>query len=277
MNNDSISLSNDINDKIAISGSDGVNLDEFLKYKYKKIICDSDPCKFITNDEPWYIVIRKNETISDRMLFVIPGLSHSSYSKCVRDINSNYDEISNTYKYIVILRFSTLVKELLTEELDKLPHNLQFIQKVSVENYFCYELANVIYRLLNLLRLRYSPNIDILGKSFGCIISTILTRMDTKIERLYLSVPATINRLDMLIVDKNKEDTTPESKKTAIAHLKVFKMHMIKNDPIVDFESNYLIYNTQSMHYFNTEVQVYDTGKHELMPDFLRLLSKDLI
>jgi hypothetical protein len=236
------------------SQKDGVNKTIFNEYKSHTILCQKR-CKMINDRNPWFIVEKENENDTNRILFVIPGFSHGSYSKVVRDINIGYDHIKDKYKKIIILKFGDLVKSEQTLRLTE--ENLRGKEKVNVENKLYLDLAIIIHKLINQIRdFNRDYIIDILGKSAGGGVSVMLTKIDPRITNLYLSVPAIINQLDEI----------------KIRPLDKFKMHLNKDDPIVKYDENYEKFQTQSKSLYGEDVVVYDTGGHELISEFLNFL-----
>lgn len=208
---------------------------------------------FIDEINPWSIHTITNPNDSNKILFCIPGFSESSYTKVIRDINLGLRHIDEKYKHVIILKFGDLVKQQQNERLRN-P-----INKLQVENQLYKELGYVTYKILNLLRQKYTNfTFDILGKSAGCGVAIFLTICDRSITELFLSVPAIMNHLDELVLVKDQ--------------IMKFKMHLVKDDPIVTFD-NYSHFEEQSRELFNESVIVYENGGHELIPDFLRFLK----
>jgi len=205
-------------------------------------------------EKEWSILTITTNAKTGRILFCIPGFSEKSYTNFVLKIKEGMGHIKDKYDFIIILKFSETVKNQQNIRLNEISPE----DKLKVENGLYNELAHIVYKIIHKLKRQFSNyNFDILGKSAGCGVSVFLCRLDNSITRLFLAVPAIINKLEELIPIKDR--------------IKKFKMHMVKDDDTINF-SNYEEYNRQSKELFDENVIVYEQGGHELSSSFLENL-----
>ena len=187
---------------------------------------------------------------------VIPGYSNKSFMSMLEIIIKNYESFKNIC--LLVVCWGNTVKQL-SENISKDCKSKE--EQYQVNEEFRIEMAKVLDKILRSNPLNFLNNIGfaLMGKSAGGGIAIYITEMNENVNSLYLCCPATINGCKPLV-----------NKKIPIY------LSWNQDDKIIDISESFKFMNDMNKQHNIYKFYSYQSGGHELNPNFIADLSYNL-